>query len=100
MAYLREAVFRRQRLFSTRIRIRSWRNAHVNLLGNHDHACNILRYRFGRARIDEEQASLQAEYTFHGTQLILDDDQCSFISLVHRAVGANRVETRSVLRHL
>lgn len=83
MAYLREAFLCRQRLFSTGFHLRSWPNAHVDLLSNHDHARNILRDRFGRARIDEEQASLQAEYTIHGTQPVLDDDQCGFISSIH-----------------
>ena len=100
MAYLREGVLRRQRLCSTRLQIRSWAYSHVDFLSNHDHACNILRYRFGRARIDEEQASLQAECAVHGTQSILDDDQWRFTSLIHRAVGANGVEAGSVLRHL
>lgn len=100
MAHFRQAVLLRSGLLPSEFRIRTGRDAHVDIQGDCDRVDSLLYYNTRRSGDDEEKTGIQAQRPVHDTQPIFDHHKWRPLGLVYRTVDADCLEEWRFLCHL
>ena len=100
MAYFRQGVHGRARLWRSRLSIRTGENTYIVVPRDGNNTSLVLYHHIWWQGDYEKPTTIEAQRAVHASQLLLDGNQRGTAVPVRRAALTYRLAERNLLRHL